>query len=119
MRPRSLVWIACTSVAGLLLALMLAAGGNYAPEGRAGADPSYEQPVGGDPSAVAYVSGEPYALDGEPLPVATASHAPSGRPGSWAGVICGLGMLGLFIFLGILALRGTADNGIRIREIGD
>ena len=97
MRPKSLVWLACSSVGVLFLLILLAAGGGYAPEGRAGGDPVYGPAVAADP-------------------VVARRHAP---PGSWVGIVGGLAMLGLVVFLGILALRGTADNVIRLRNARD
>ena len=119
MRPKSLVWLACSSVGVLVLLMVLAAGGGYAPEGRAGGDPAYGPGIAADPAEAGYPGAVAYDLGGVPLeaePVVARRHAP---PGSWVGIVGGLAMLGLVVFLGILALRGTADNVVRLRNARD
>ena len=117
MRPKSLVWLVCTSVVVLFVALMLSAGGGYAREGQAAADPAYD--AGLDAGTPGYLGSTLYDHDAPPLDVRPATQRRPAPPGSWVGVICGLGMLGIFIFLGILALRGTADNVVRLRQAID
>ena len=116
MRPKSLVWMVSASVMVVLVGLLLAAGGGVAREGQAAGDPVYDYYESGDPSAVTYVDGEMYGRDGQPMGLSPTASAVRSRPSSAAGVVCGLGMLGVFVFLGILALRGTADNVVRIRD---
>lgn len=116
MRPKSLVWIVCASVVAVLVGILVAAGGGVAREGQAAGDPVYDYYESGDPSAVTYVDGEMYGRDGQPMGLSPTASAVATQPASAAGVVCGLGMLGVFIFLGVLALRGTADNVVRIRD---
>ncbi|MFC1806462.1 hypothetical protein ACFL09_05725 [Planctomycetota bacterium] len=118
MRPKSLVWLVCTSVAVLFAGLLLAVSGG-ARQGVAAAEAAYDVHVGGDPTEVGYLGSSVYDRDAIPFKAEPVVRTTPARPAGWVGALCGLGMLGLFIFLGVLALRGTADNVVRIRNAAD
>jgi len=120
MRPKSFVCVVCTAFVVLFVGLLMTAGG--ARRTYAGADPAYTVRPEDDLVAAGYQgtgphSSGPYARDAFPThaePVA--SHRAPTRA-TWLGVVAGMGLLGLFAFLGILALRGTAEDVIVLRSV--
>jgi len=120
MKPRSLVCVVCTAFVVLFVGLLMAAGG--ARRTYAGGDPAYTTCPEDDLVAAGYqgtgpYASSPYGPDAFPTHAEPVASHPAPAPASWLSVVAGMGLLGLFAFLGILALRGTAEDVIVLRSV--